>query len=63
MNIDKLKKLITFLLSLGLPAKVITIIIVILSLIVILFFTPACAYKLHVDRIDNLTRSVDIYKK
>lgn len=55
-----IKKIIEYLKSLGLPAKVITIIIGILSMIFVLFFTPACSYKLHVDRLDNLTREINV---
>lgn len=50
-----IKKLINYLKSLGIPAKVIITIIALLSTIVILFFTPGCAYKMHLDKLDNLT--------
>lgn len=30
---------------------------------VIAYFNTACAYKLHVDSIDNLTREIDIYRR
>ena len=50
-----IKKLITFLKNLGLPAKVIVTIIALLATIVVLFFTPGCAYKMHLDKLDNLT--------
>ena len=50
-----IKKIIDYLKSLSVPGKVIVTIIALLVSILILFFTPGCAYKMHLDKLDNLT--------
>lgn len=55
MNI---KTIIKFLQGLGIPAKVITVIVILLLSITVLFFMPGCAYKFHADKIDNITREI-----
>lgn len=50
-----LKKIIDFLKKLGTPGKILTTIIILLGTIIVLFFTPGCAYKMHLDKLDNLT--------
>ena len=52
MNI---KQIIDFLKKLGTPGKIITTIIILLVSILVLFFTPGCAYKMHLDKLDNLS--------
>lgn len=44
-------------------AKLIFIILFLFCSGIVIFFTSGCAYKMHVDKVDNLTKSVEIYKK
>lgn len=44
-------------------AKLVFIILILIATGISIFFTSGCSYKLHVDHLDNLTRSVEFYKK
>lgn len=34
--------------------------VVLLLLAIVIFFNSGCAYKMHVDKVDNLTREISI---
>lgn len=44
------------------PKKALAFVIALLAFTVANIFLEGCAYKLHVDKADNLTHSIDIRK-
>lgn len=61
---DKLKFILDLIKIIKNPvAKLVFIILLLICSGIVLFFMPGCAYKMHVDHVDNLTRNVEFYKK
>lgn len=60
---EALKKLIAFISQLTFTGKIISVIIITLTVILLTFFSSGCAFKFHADRLDNMTLENQIEKK
>lgn len=57
---DKLKFILDLIKTIKNPvARLVFITLFVIASGIVLYFTSGCAYKMHVDHVDNLTRNVE----